>query len=35
MYCRNLKEAATFARGVKQGGSYALDLAALNYEWRG
>jgi catechol 2,3-dioxygenase-like lactoylglutathione lyase family enzyme len=35
MYCRKLKDAATFARGVKQGGSYTIDFAALNYEWQG
>jgi catechol 2,3-dioxygenase-like lactoylglutathione lyase family enzyme len=35
LYCRKLKEASTFARGAKQGGSYALDFAALNYQWKG
>ena len=35
MYCRKLNDAATFARGTKQGGSYTIDFAALNYEWRG
>jgi len=27
MYCRKLNDAATFARGIKQGGSYTLDIA--------
>ena len=35
MYCPKLKEAATFMRGVKQGGSYEIDFADLNYEWNG
>lgn len=35
LYCRESKDAANFARGVRQGGSYAVDFAALNYEWRG
>lgn len=35
MYCRKLDAAASFARGAKQGGSYTLDFAALNYQWRG
>jgi catechol 2,3-dioxygenase-like lactoylglutathione lyase family enzyme len=35
MYCRKLNEAASFARGAKQGGNYAIDLAALHYEWNG
>ena len=35
MYCRKLSDAANFARGTKQGGSYTLDFAALNYEWHG
>ena len=35
MYCRKLNDAATFARGAKQGGSYTIDFAALNYQWRG
>ncbi len=35
IYCAKLKEAATFARAVKQGGSYAIDFAALNYQWDG
>ena len=35
MYCPKLKEAATFMRGVKQGGSYEIDFAGLNYEWNG
>ena len=33
VYCRKLIEASSFARGAKQGGSYTLDLAALNYQW--
>src|SRR5713226_4751472 len=33
MYCSKLKEAASFLRGVKQGGSYEIDFAGLNYEW--
>jgi catechol 2,3-dioxygenase-like lactoylglutathione lyase family enzyme len=35
MYCPKLKEAATFVRGTKQGGSYEIDFDGLNYEWRG
>ncbi len=35
MYCPKLKEAAWFARGKKQGGSYAIDFGGLNYEWKG
>jgi catechol 2,3-dioxygenase-like lactoylglutathione lyase family enzyme len=35
MYCPKLKEAATFVRGAKQGGSYSIDFAGLNYEWKG
>ncbi len=35
IYCRKLNEAASFARGAKQGGSYTLDFAALHYEWQG
>lgn len=35
MYCPKLKAAATFARGAKQGGSYAIDFAGLSYEWKG
>jgi len=35
MYCRQIKEAADFARGVKQGGNYTIDLAALDYRWTG
>src|SRR6266496_680114 len=35
MYCPKLKEAATFMRGAKQGGSYAIDFAGLNYQWNG
>jgi catechol 2,3-dioxygenase-like lactoylglutathione lyase family enzyme len=35
MYCPKLKEAASFARGAKQGGSYAIDFAGLNYQWNG
>jgi catechol 2,3-dioxygenase-like lactoylglutathione lyase family enzyme len=34
MYCPKLKEAAGFVRGAKQGGSYAIDFAGLNYEWQ-
>ncbi len=33
MYCPRLKEAASFARGAKQGGSYAVDFASLIYHW--
>ena len=33
MYCPKIKEAASFARGKKQGGNYEIDFAALNYEW--
>jgi catechol 2,3-dioxygenase-like lactoylglutathione lyase family enzyme len=35
MYCTKLKEAATFVRGAKQGGSYTIDFAGLNYQWTG
>src|SRR5258705_1225331 len=35
MYCRQIKEAADFARGAKQGGNYTIDLAALEYRWTG
>ena len=36
IYCpKDLKEAASFPRGVKQGGSYEIDFAGLNYEWQG
>ena len=35
MYCPKLKEAASFARGAKQGGDYTIDFAGLNYEWNG
>jgi catechol 2,3-dioxygenase-like lactoylglutathione lyase family enzyme len=34
MYCPKLKEAASFVRGAKQGGSYTIDFAGLNYEWQ-
>ncbi len=33
MYCPKLKEAASFVRGAKQGGSYSIDFAGLNYVW--
>jgi len=33
MYCPKIQEAATFARGKKQGGNYEIDFRALNYEW--
>lgn len=33
MYCPRLNQAAAFVRGAKQGGSYAIDFAALNYDW--
>ena len=35
MYCPKLKEAASFVRGAKQGGSYTIDFAGLNYQWNG
>jgi catechol 2,3-dioxygenase-like lactoylglutathione lyase family enzyme len=35
MYCPKLKDAAGFVRGAKQGGSYTIDFAGLNYEWKG
>jgi catechol 2,3-dioxygenase-like lactoylglutathione lyase family enzyme len=35
MYCPKLQPAATFVRGAKQGGSYEIDYAALNYDWKG
>ena len=34
MYCPKIKEAANFARGKKQGGTYEIDFAALNYTWK-
>jgi hypothetical protein len=34
MYCPKIKEAATFARGKKQGGDYEIDFAALHYHWK-
>jgi catechol 2,3-dioxygenase-like lactoylglutathione lyase family enzyme len=33
IYCPKLKEAASFVRGAKQGGSYAIDFRYLNYDW--
>jgi catechol 2,3-dioxygenase-like lactoylglutathione lyase family enzyme len=35
MYCPKIKEAAGFARGARQGGTYTIDFAGLNYEWKG
>ena len=35
MYCPKLEEADSFVRGAKQGGSYAIDFAGLNYQWHG
>jgi catechol 2,3-dioxygenase-like lactoylglutathione lyase family enzyme len=35
MYCKKSKDAPGFARGAKQGGSYSVDFAALNYQWNG
>jgi catechol 2,3-dioxygenase-like lactoylglutathione lyase family enzyme len=35
MYCPKLKEAASFVRGAKQGGSYEINFGSLNYEWNG
>jgi catechol 2,3-dioxygenase-like lactoylglutathione lyase family enzyme len=35
IYCPKLANAASFARGKKQGGSYEIDFAALSYEWKG
>ena len=35
IYCPKLQAAASFVRGVKQGGSYEIDFAALNYDWKG
>ena len=35
MYCPKLKEADAFVRGTKQGGSYTIDFAGLNYQWNG
>ncbi len=35
MYCPKLNEAASFVRGAKQGGSYIMDFASLNYRWNG
>lgn len=36
MYCqKGLKEAASFPRSPKQGGSYVIDFGALNYQWDG
>jgi catechol 2,3-dioxygenase-like lactoylglutathione lyase family enzyme len=34
MYCPKLSAAASFVRGAKQGGSYEIDYAALNYDWK-
>jgi catechol 2,3-dioxygenase-like lactoylglutathione lyase family enzyme len=31
MYCPKLKEAASFVRGAKQGGSYEINFGSLNY----
>jgi catechol 2,3-dioxygenase-like lactoylglutathione lyase family enzyme len=33
IYCPKLEAAASFVRGAKQGGSYAIDFRALNYHW--
>jgi catechol 2,3-dioxygenase-like lactoylglutathione lyase family enzyme len=35
MYCPKLQAAASFVRGAKQGGSYTIDFAGLNYQWNG
>jgi catechol 2,3-dioxygenase-like lactoylglutathione lyase family enzyme len=35
MYCRRLDEAASFARGKKQGGDYEIDFSSLTYHWKG
>jgi hypothetical protein len=35
IYCPKLDAAASFVRGAKQGGSYEIDFAALNYDWQG
>ena len=35
MYCPKLKEADSFVRGAKQGGSYTIDFAGLDYQWNG
>ena len=35
MYCPKIKEAANFARGAKQGGTYTIDFAELSYQWKG
>jgi catechol 2,3-dioxygenase-like lactoylglutathione lyase family enzyme len=35
MYCPKLKEAASFVRGAKQGGSYEINFGSLNYRWNG
>ena len=35
MYCPKLKEAGSFVRGAKQGGSYEIDFRGLNYQWNG
>ena len=35
IYCPKLQAAASFVRGAKQGGSYEIDYAALNYDWKG
>lgn len=35
LYCKKSKDAASFVRGVRQGGSYSIDFAALNYLWPG
>jgi catechol 2,3-dioxygenase-like lactoylglutathione lyase family enzyme len=31
----NFPAAASFPRGIKQGGSYTTDYAGLYYDWRG
>jgi catechol 2,3-dioxygenase-like lactoylglutathione lyase family enzyme len=35
IYCPKIKKAASFVHGAKQGGSYAIDFAALQYQWNG
>jgi hypothetical protein len=35
IYCPKLDAAASFVRGAKQGGSYEIDFAPLNYDWQG
>ena len=35
LYCKQAKDAPSFVRGARQGGSYSIDFAALGYRWQG